>query len=496
MDQVLKEDVQNAPGNYLFLILANFLSAGFSFFIAFVLTRSMGKENYGKYGILLFVVQSLLLLSSTWILNSILRFGREEFEHDKTVQKTLGGYTAVSAAIYLITSATVFFFRNQIGTYIGITSRHVLYMLIFTFFSLANVSLMNVYQATRRMATFGIMQLADKILFLLTIFIILAGFKYFDMHLLVCALILSSGLLLAINLTVLFKNGLYRLSFDAGFLKNMLGFSLPLLLSCIMSHFGIWFGTLVINQLMGKSSAGSYYLANQINVLFGAIIVQSSVVVAPILVLLYSKKKTHLIQDYINELVPSGIFLWASFIAICMLVFGLIFTRIFGASFNQALWPLLILLLSTGFAAIPTLLLVVLSTYKFTWVISRSLCVFTALIIAGNLLIADKAGIYGAAITQAFAYIVFSLIVLFETKRKFQVNTLRFILPVFPVIGAFAILAFTRSLPVHLFFAVCLAFGCVSIFKRTVISPALVKILKNIDSPVLRFLKKGSFLFR
>jgi O-antigen/teichoic acid export membrane protein len=178
-----------------------------------------------------------------------------------------------------------------------------------------------------------------------------------------------------------------------------------------------------------------------------------------------------------------------------MLMASILFTRIFGEKFRLALQPLLILLFSTGFSAIHVLLLGVLSTYKLTWRISRSTCIYTALILISNFILIGRMGINGAALSYTFSSITYSLIILFETKRKVNLSPRAFIYSVFPVIGAFIILVLTKNIFIVSLLALGLGIACFMIFKGVLVSPALTNILKSIDSPIIRLFKKHLTVF-
>ncbi|MDD5431442.1 MAG: polysaccharide biosynthesis C-terminal domain-containing protein [Candidatus Omnitrophica bacterium] len=479
----IKSDVKSVPADYSLLVATNFLICLFSIVITSMLTRMMDAASYGVYSVFIFATQTLLLFSSTWIISSIVRFGREEFDKTAKVSRIFWAYALVVCVMFGLSSLVVVALREGVSKYIGITKQEIWILLTYVFLLLISTSLLSIYQATRKLKIYGILQVLEKFVLLLILSFLYVYYHRLSVQLLLYSFLISSGIFVSINIIITKKDILIPVKFRKNDLKELLIFSGPLFISVGTAHFGMWISPILINNFLTKDQLGTYYLAHQINFLVGSTILQLSIALTPILVLLYSRKKIDLIDLYVRKLVPLGVFVWAIIVALTMVVSKLLFLHLFGKNFVFALNPLQVLLLGTGFAGIHVLFAGVLTAYKFTWASTKASLIYIFTNLLGNIILIKFFGILGAAIATCIASIAYSISIMLETHKVTKFKFSLIVFNVIPVFFSFLIVFCIKGVIATIVISFIMFIGLVIVIKRFFLDKDLVTVLSKLEFP-------------
>ena len=376
-----------------------------------LLTRILSPSDYGALAFLTVVAGLLFTVTWAWTGAAVPRFGREELEHGRAMR-------AVSWNRFVLTAPLL-----PIGT--GLL---VLLMLVdalppeFTWsFAWLAVALALVLalaehvtlllEGSGRMKLSGLAWLARQVIVVAALLVIFASGRGQSPTAVAIATIAA---MLAVALTLsaaVWKSGFWPPTVDTPLRRRMLAFSLPLIAFTASQQVMAAADLVVIRAFMTAGDVGTYAVAYQGYLALQPVTAAAVSVFVPLLVSLRMANRDQLVRRYAERIVPQLLVIGAAVSGIGVSFVPLLAPVVFGASFEAATRPLVLLAgpLLLGFVA--SLLAPVLNVYDRTRELALVNVAAAAVNVIGDIVLIGVLGfgIEGAALATAAAVGVIAL---------------------------------------------------------------------------------------
>lgn len=470
-------DIENAPKNYISLILSQGGSALFAFASVWLITKTIGAEGYGGVVAVIAASQVAQVLVN-WTSFAVVRFGVDEFIETEKIARTFWlRFFILVPNLVLVLLASNFWFP-PLADWLKLPAET--FWLVFLHFA-STVLWIHIQfglQAVKMPRLQGGLVTIERVLIFASFLILFAADKLnsFSAMMAYAAIPL---LMFFVGFFYLRKFIFARFSFDKQFIKKIVVYSLPLLPYTLVGYFsGSYVDAVFISKFLSTRDLGIYYVAIQINGIALQLPTLANSLLTPFFITLLKENRTRKLNDYFKDIFPSLILAW-SFFCGCMAFAGNFFIPlIFGSDFNEAVPPFWILLTASAFN-LPILIgYSALSNATSKTYISMFAAIISALAnIAFNFLLIPKFGAEGCAwatvITQFVSVSVFYILL----RRKNRIPLSWTFEAMLPMLGSAVAFSLTRNPFVSLL--ICIMIGVLIIFLH-----------KNSLQEAFNFLKK------
>ncbi len=399
--QLLRNFIALGAGNYGAMIVSLLINA--------LLTRRLGAEAFGRLALLLMISQVVLLLAANWTQTGAVRFGAQEFAATGSVATTF--WTRLwLVAPWLATAAVVLVIgREPLAAYFSIPASGIWLVLLHltATFSLASVGA--VLQARNEMARYGATLFFDKA-FMLVLLAIASPVTPLAVLVLYA---LSSSTVVVIALFLIGPAALWPMTFSRAGYRQMMAFSLPLVLSSWAGLLGTnWFDFIVIKQYRPVSEVGLYSLGTVLAGVAQQVTIIFSTLLLPQLSVMVARGELDRIRTLAERVLPYY------FLATSVLFSGVILGApwivpfVFGPSFEGSVVVLAILMLAACSLAFFNAFSPLVSALGSTWILSGICLASGGVNVVMDLLLVPSYGIQGAAFATVAAYGVSAVLVL------------------------------------------------------------------------------------
>ena len=417
------QEVKTAWWDYFSITILQFLGIPLSILSVSVTTRLINPDEYGVRALFFSVIGLLFLFGINWTSSSVIRFGKEEFVKEGHLRKTFGSRLLIATLCYFLSIIIAFLFRAQIMKYIG---------LVLSDFWLVIVALLSQFTLNFTgyiLKTINQIKLQAFLSFLsrivgisLLILIILHVFEANAKSLIIIAII-SNTVLFLMQLRYIKLIYLFPLRVSKQHMKKIVQYSWALIFAFSTGYIVDWVDIVVIRYYLSLESVGIYGIAYNFMLYFSGLLSGVTIVTFPLLsASRFKLGEEVIIQKYIKRFTPQVVFAWVLLVCMMMLFSRIVFSAVVGQSYQNAVYPFMILISGIGFQAIAVMYTSIYSSFDLIKYSSGLNVLMGIVNLAGDLLLVPRIGINGAAITTAFAYIFTSYLYLIVANKLLKIT--------------------------------------------------------------------------
>ncbi len=307
----------------LIVSIGNVLGKVFSFFFAIVVGRLLGAKSYGEYIFITSFLSFFVVVSHAGLNNGIMHFLPRYLKIEDT-RKQIGQFVLTfSALASLFLCLLLFVFSHSIATYIlgDPQYRHTLLILIPSVFLLAlEHTMLSIIRASKRIKE--VVYVNNLIIPLSKLTLLVLFYFALDVRSIYSLIVPYYLYSAAVLIYLFFRLKKYRLigswSCPLALYKDMLRYSLPLMLSGIIMVLTTHIDQFMIGYYLASAQVGIYRVASQFAVLTSIAYISLRTTIDPVIADLYHQKKwTELKEMYVVSTK------WVSLIN--LFIFGLFF---------------------------------------------------------------------------------------------------------------------------------------------------------------------------
>lgn len=389
------------------LLKANVLYALLGLSINVIIARELGPYLKGELALFLLLSSFLALSMRLGLDTSIIRF-----------LKTKGGdFSLVINSIFfsLIIIFSFFFFlfiiTNNLSSTSNFIKSHEYYYFIYLLIPIEVVGLLisSFLLGSNHISKYSRSIVIQPLSFLAVICTLLIF--NFQLHVeIVITITVISYLIKLIYLLYLVRALSYRqIKFSLSKSFNLARFGMKSHIGNVMDFFIIRTDVLLISFFIGIEGVGIYsisMLAEKINILSNSI---GSAVFAKI----KTSKDSNLVNKIIRQTLPILLFI----ILVAIFFSNFVMSKLFGASFDAAVHPFIILLIGFAFLALSKPMKAYLVVIDKPFLLSKASAVSLFCNLIFNIILIPSYGLIGAAIATSFANIIYVLFILHHYKK-------------------------------------------------------------------------------
>ena len=433
--------------DYLTLLLSNLICVPFQILSIALTTRLLGTEGYGHIALYNMVIGLGFIISVDWTAGSVLRFGREEFELGGRMNQTFWARTAIMVPCLFLWLIFVVLFKDALCPYLGIPFWALGLLIGSVFVKAVHNYLVYILQAIRKMQAYAAVQVIGSVTAVVGITLIF--FKVFPRNFLAVIILGIISLMVTIIITCIFwvpVDVLLPIKIHRTTLREIFGFSYPVILASASGYIVNWVDVIVINQYLTISHVGGYQVAYQVFTFTMTIIMTLNTLISPVLISFFANGREDLILRYAVRFVPQVSLVWSVVSGIGLAICPLVFPLVFGSQFGFSALYFQFLALGLALNASSVLCTGIIMTYKLIKLSMIVNVVMALLNLLGDLVLIPILGAVGAATSTSLAIGISALLNLLICQRRLKTNLcwqLSLTLP------AFLSLGMSRLVPSH-----------------------------------------------
>lgn len=390
-----------------------------------LLARRLGTEQYGRLALMLMASQVLLLTAVNWSHAGFVRFGSREFASSGVVTETLWMRLGIVFPAAALGAIAIALGRYRLSAYLEIPSAGV-WLILLHFVSACAVSVVGaMFQASDRMARYGVCLFLDKTVMLVCVAILPSAWMTNPLLVLGCYAASSLSVATWGLWTVGFRTLRPVLPSRDGY-RAMVLFSIPLLLSSWAGLLGTnWLDLVILKRYVPLSDIGMYSLATQLAGVVQQITVIFSTLLLPHLSVMVAAGQEDRIRRFVERLLPY--WLLGTSVLFCVILLGARagLVLVFGRAFSGAAPVLAVLMLATSALALFNACAPLVTAYGSTWTLT-GICLLSAVTnLVLDLALIPRFGVVGSAAATVLAFGTSAILVLFFVQKRVGGRVLR-----------------------------------------------------------------------
>jgi O-antigen/teichoic acid export membrane protein len=396
--------------NYLAILVGQFGSSVLAIFTAVITARLLQPEGYGILALFLMVIGLSGTLFIDWPNAAIIRYGKEEFIKTEKIAEVVWARIIIFATTFCTISLSLYLFKDWIVEYIGIETRF--FYLIIVYILVSSVAGLSLYvlQAVGKLKVFGIVPFIRSITyFLLLIFIVLklSSINVVDIILIG---IISQIIMIFIVFSTVKLQWFYPPKILRSRIYQIISYAWPMVFGALSAVVIGYIDTIVIKEYLSTADVGIYSIA-YMGMTFVSVIILSVVsLLFPLITSFRVQGKINLIKQYIDDLIPQGVFVWSIFVSIVTIIGAIIIPLLFGESYRAATLPFMVLLLGVSFMSIASFYSGVITTFDLLKKMVLVSVLISVLNVIGDLLLVPRMGLVGAATATSLSFLIANVI--------------------------------------------------------------------------------------
>lgn len=421
MSNTMKE-IRGVWWDYLSIFGSQVLSVPLSLIYISFLTRHLGPSGWGTVVIFMSIVQFIFSWGINWGSNAIIRFGKEEFIRDGHLRKTFSVRLVFIFIALALSSLLLGLFKNEIIHYSGLPLSMFSIIIVMLFvYTLADL-LSWILKAVGMMKHFAASSLVRQLS--LVIFISLFLFLPFTLSAQVAVIMEIMSYLIVAVFCMFFLKFEYFFPFeiDILYLKKVFVYSWPLILIFLFGYFSDWMDVYFIKHYLSLRYVGIYQAAYRLMLYINAPLMVLVTLVFPVLMAVKTNNRNDVIVLYMKKIIPQVSLSWSIIVSVMIVASSFMIRLIFGSEFNEAVVPLMTLLLGVGFQVLAVMYASIFSVFDrlhYSTLITVIMCVINFM---GDFILIPKIGITGAAVSTAVSYVVSSILYMVVANRIMSVS--------------------------------------------------------------------------
>jgi O-antigen/teichoic acid export membrane protein len=400
-----------------------------------LMARMLGAEGYGVLAVFSMLVSLMVLITSNWSLASVLRFGREE--HDKTgrIHRTFWARNTILLPSLFLGCVALYLWREHVVDYLG-TPAWTVWLVIVAVLAGAMAGYLDyILQALHRMKSLAASSVFRSLCGLLGVLVIWFGFLARDY-----VSVLVVGLCVNVVVTGLLAVSLVRprnvlpLATDRKMLRDVFGFSYPIILGNLAAYTVNWVDVVVIKYYLAMSDVGTYQLAYGMFNSFAGWLGTITMLMFPIQVSFVAAGREDLIARYARHLVPQLVLTVAVAAGVSVGLAPLAFRLVYGQAFGPAGNYFQVLGAGLAFSVITYCYSGSINAFKLMKLAMLASVVRGVANLVGDLLLVPRIGPLGAAVATSLAAGLAAALYLAICQRKMKMKLIWQMLLVLPML--------------------------------------------------------------
>jgi O-antigen/teichoic acid export membrane protein len=462
------------------------------FIVTILVANSIQPVGYGLLSLFLMVSGIVCMLLVDWPNSSIVRYGKNEYIRTGRVSEVFWARLAILIVTSIIILFIFIFFRNFIDDYVGI--KNATFLLIgYIWCSSIILFISNIFQTVGEIKLFGFMNFISKFFLLILVAIVLLSFHGLSVTDTVILYLLSQIIVVIVGIIIIDKQLLTPIIFSKKMIFTLIIFSWPMVFGALSVLSLNYVSTILINTYMTVTDVGIYSVAYMVMAIISYIILSLPSLLLPIIATMKAQQRTDTILEFMNDIIPQGIFLWSVIISLLTIICSFIIPFFYGPAFTQATTPLLILLFGVSFMSISAFHSSIMVNYDSL----QKLVVISAFIatlnLIGSLILIPMIGLNGAALATAISYVIMNILyipfVYPNLQKNFNGEYLRsnykwIVKFNFPIFFVLPICLLSENLPIRIILSLIIVIVSIVIAKKmNVFKKSTLKYIDYVNMP-------------
>ena len=415
-----KKEAKQIVWNYLSIFGGRFGGTVISAVVLAWVARKLQPEGMAKFSLFLMVSGFFSLVFLNWPNSAVIRFGREKFIKENTIGKVLGSALFILIFTFTVSLILLLIFRNRIAEYIGINQRFFPILVSFILISALYDLSFYVLQTVGKMKIYGSLPLIEKgvTLLLLALMFNSAGLN----EVIICFLI---GQLAVILVSFISIEKQYFLPFriEKKQVHNIVRYAWPLGLGAVSTFISNWIDIIIIKQYLPLNEVGIYSLSYR-GMTFLSLLVMSTISLTfPLITSFRTLGRMDLVKQYIDDLIPQGVFFWSIFLSSLAIISAEIIHIVFGESYLASVLPFNILLVGIAYNSIGCFYSGFTAAFDIVKKVVGISVLISILKTLGDFLLVPRIGILGAAVSASLTIAVCNLLYIPIVNRSGKLNS-------------------------------------------------------------------------
>lgn len=438
-------DIENAPRNYISLVLAQGGSALFAFASVWLIVKTIGAEGYGGVVAIIAASQVAQVLVN-WTSVALIRFGVDEFIETEKIARTFWLRFFILTPNLLLVLLTANFWFPTLADWLKLPAET--FWLVFLHFAAMALWIHIQYglQAVKMPRLQGGLITVERVLIFTSLLILFAADKLNSFSAMFCYAAIP--LLMSFVGFFYLKNYIFsRFAPDKVFIKKILAYSFPLIPFSLVGYFsGSYIDAVFISKFLSTRDLGIYSVAIQINGIALQLPTLANSLLTPLFITLVKENRTRKLNDYFKNILPSLILVWSLFCIFLAFAGYFFIPLVFGSEFTEAVAPFWILLSASAFGLPVFIGYSALAHSISATYIPMFAAIFSALAnIAFNFLLIPKFGAEGCAWATVITYFVSVSIFYILLRRTSRIPLSWMFEAALPILGAAVGFSLTRN---------------------------------------------------
>jgi O-antigen/teichoic acid export membrane protein len=422
-DNEIRKDVRSFAGTYLALLGSSAISTVLGLATTLVLIALLGRQEYGRWALLLALINGAVVLGTNWTLLGLVRLGCEELLRDGTVRRVFWARALILALSLPVVGAGLWLGWPWLAGDRGAEASWAALVLAAVATSALSLHVQYTLQAAKQMARSGLGKILERGPLLAGV-LGLAGFGLLSVRSATLLFVLCNALAALLLLATLQR----RLWLPPGgahpALKPLVVFSLPcLLINPFQFLDSGHLDVIVLSRFVPYEEVGLYFFASQLAGVLLQLGAVASTLLLPILTTVAVVERSDLIKKYLTRLLPHVVFLWSLALCGVLVASQYLVPTLLGERFAPSLLPFNILLLACATSLVWQIAYhPVTVAYKWTW-LHPWIQIPSGLVNLGlDLLLIPWFGLEGCALATVAANLSFSALFILLTRRQLAIS--------------------------------------------------------------------------
>jgi len=419
---IQKKETEQAFWNYLSVFAGRFGSALLSVLLLALIARKLLPEGYGRFSLFLMVANFISLIFLNWPNSAVIRFGKESFIQKKNISEVIGSVLIIFLCTYSLSIILTLVFKNSVEAYIGKGTGLFLLLFIFVFTSMFYDLLPYVLQSIGKMKVYGFLPLIEKSATLI-FFLFFIYFKKLTAIDVIIIYLLGQVIMIIVAILYLEKKYILPLKYSFEYLRKIVGYSWPMIFGAVSAFLISWIDVIIIKKYFQISDVGMYSLAYRGMTFFLTLSISTTSLAIPMVISFRTLSQPNLLNLYIDELIPQGVFLFSILISAVIVISGPVIFFVLGPAYSNSVLPFVVLIAGVSFNSIGCFYSGFISAYDLI-LKSVAISVFLSVVkILGSLILIPKYDLVGAAFATTFAFTICNLLYIKITNNSGHINS-------------------------------------------------------------------------
>ncbi len=296
-------DLQNAPKNYLALVLAQVGSAIFSFASVWLINKRLGAEGYGGVVAIIAASQVAQILVN-WTAVSVVRFGTEEFVETEKITRAFWLRLFIFLPNLFLVGLAANFWFPPLADWLKLPNEVFWFVLLHFAASALWIHVQFSLQSAKLPRVYGFLMMVERLLVFAGV-LTLASFSKLNLFSAILSYTFAPFLMVIIGVWHLRRFLFARFLFDWQFLRKIIVFSLPLLPFSLVSYFsGSYTDAIFVSRFLSTKNLYFYSVAYQINGMLMQFPLLAGTLLLPLFVTLKTNKNIEKVKVYMQDILP------------------------------------------------------------------------------------------------------------------------------------------------------------------------------------------------